>query len=443
MAKKRNTLLIIMLTIVQSLFAVSAGIVVLFNVSSDDIPVGVSAGMSEIGGMKYSEAAAAIEADYSETLQSNSLKLAVEDGGTYEIPFSQIDFAVDGEATVSALKKIDGISDIPRLFQINFGKTEIELTPVTRYNEAKLRMALLELSDQIFVNATDAQIRYVDGAIEKKAETEGVSLNVSNAADIIGKRLTENPLPDIITLDRHNNSALEVVPASITMKDFADIRQVIAEHTINTTAQELTQPVQFAADAINGTILPPIAQGGGTFSFVNCLENKSASFENDNEGYDQVASTLYVALLSAGLDKDAIIRLPHKLATDYIEPGLDAWISVDAGDLKFSNSFNHKIAIFAVKKNNMITVAIAGNVDDTTQENKITIETVQKLAPPVAYVEDESLKPGESITLNPGKEGILVNVFRNEELISTDRYEAENRIVRIAPDSGAWDEESK
>ncbi len=443
MAKKRNTLLIILLTTVQSLLAVSVGVAVLFNVSSDDIPTGVSAGMSEIGGMKYTQVAATIEADYSKWLQSNSLKLVVEDGETYEIPFSQIDAFVDGESTVNSLKKIDGINDIPRLFQLNFGNVEMELTPVIKYNEAKLRMALLELSDQIFVEASDAQIKYVDGTIEKKAETEGVSLNVSNAADVIGMQLSENLLQNEITLDRHNNSVLEAVPASVTMKDFDDIDQVIAEHTITSIEQELVQPVQFAVDAINGTIISPAAQGGVVFSFVNCLENKRADFENDNEGYDQVASTLYAALLSAGLDKDAITRLPHKLAADYIEPGLDAWISGDAGDLKFSNSFNHKIAIFAEKKNNMITVAIAGNGDDITQKNKITIETVQRLAPPVAYVEDPNLNPGESITLNPGKEGVLVNVYRNDELISTDRYEAEKRIVRVAPDSVAWNDESK
>ncbi len=135
--------------------------------------------------------------------------------------------------------------------------------------------------------------------------------------------------------------------------------------------------------------------------------------------------------------------MAHKLAVDYIEPGLDAWISGDAGDLKFSNPFNHKIAIFAEKKGSMITVAIAGHGNDITQEYDISTQIVQRLTPPVAYVVDSDLKSGESITLNPGKDGVVVNVFRNDELISSDRYEAEKRIVRIAADSGLWDDERK
>lgn len=443
MVKKRNTLLIILLTMVQSLLAVSAGVAVLFNLSSDDIPTGVKAGISNIEGMKYAEAAETIEADYSQWFESNSFKLIVEDGETYEIPFSQIDFAVDGEATVNLLKTIDDIRDIPRLFQLHFTKTSVELAPVVRYDEAKLRMELLELSDQIFVEASDAQMQYVDGRIDKKPETEGVSLNVSNAADLIGKQLAENPLLDTITLSRHQNSVLQTVPASITMKDFEDIQHVIAGYTITATEQELAKPVQFAVDAINGTMMEPVAQGGEVFSFVNCLQSKSADFENDNEGYDQVASTLYATLLSAGIPTDSITRMAHKLAVDYIEPGLDAWISGDAGDLKFSNPFNHKIAIFAEKKGSMITVAIAGHGNDITQEYDISTQIVQRLTPPVAYVVDSDLKSGESITLNPGKDGVVVNVFRNDELISSDRYEAEKRIIRIAADSGLWDDERK
>lgn len=443
MVKKRNTPLIILLTMIQSLLAVSAGVAVLFNLSSDDIPLGVSVGMSEVEGMKYSEAAARIESDYSDWYQANSLKLVIEDGDTYEIPFSQIDAAVDGEATVNSLKTIDGLGDIPRLLQIHFGKSSMELRPVVKFDEAKLRMALLELSDKIFVEATDAQMKYVDGKVEKEPEIEGRSLNVSNTADFIGNQLADNPLLETITLSRYSNSAIDTLPADITMRDFDDIQNVISGYTITTVDKELSGPVQFAADAINGTILPPASQGGEVFSFVNCLKSKSLNFENDNEGYDQVASTLYAALLSAGIPRDSITRLPHKLAVDYIEPGLDAWISGNAGDLKFSNPFDHKIAIFAEKKNNMITVAIAGKGVDMTQEYEISMQIVQRIAPPVAYVEDSSLKPGEKIVLNPGKEGIVVNVFRNDELISSDRYEAEKRIVRIAPESGVWDDERK
>jgi len=37
------------------------------------------------------------------------------------------------------------------------------------------------------------------------------------------------------------------------------------------------------------------------------------------------------------------------------------------------------------------------------------------------------------VVLDPGKEGVTVRVYRNDELISTDTYEAESSIVQIGP----------
>jgi vancomycin resistance protein YoaR len=95
-------------------------------------------------------------------------------------------------------------------------------------------------------------------------------------------------------------------------------------------------------------------------------EKRTRGFENDNEGYDLVASTLYAALLKTGMPVDLITRLPHKMAVDYIEPGLDSWISGNAGDLKFKNPFKNKIAIFAERIEDRVVVAIAGSLADRT-----------------------------------------------------------------------------
>ena len=80
-----------------------------------------------------------------------------------------------------------------------------------------------------------------------------------------------------------------------------------------------------------------------------------------------------------------------------------------------------------------MTVAIAGNRDDRTDKSVIRTQIVQKSSPPVYYVENRDLKPGEKVVLDPGKEGVTVRVYRNDELISTDTYEAESSIVQIGP----------
>jgi len=441
--KSRKTPLIFLLIMIQSALAITAGVVVLFFASIQDIPPKVFVGGLDISGMSYIEAIEMIESEYSEKFQSNVLKLNVENGKSYEIPFSQIEAELDGDATIASVKTVKGIGDIPKLLKIYFGNSATELSPVIKFNESKLRMALVEISEDVRVEPVEAQIYYTTGTVEKIPDTAGVSLNVTNAVEVIRQNLKEDPFSEI-TLGSAGGYVLQPENAAVTMKDYDDIQQVLAECTTTVIDEELLDDVRLAAEAINGVILPAAGEGGiaPEFSFVESLKKANANFEIESDGYNQVASTLYKALLLAGIPKESIIRIPHEFATDYIEPGLDAWISGDAGDLKFISPFSHKTAIFTELKDGRITVALAGSMKDKKEDYKITTEVVQRFKPSVVYVENSSLKPGERIILNPGKEGVMVNVYRNGELISTDEYKAEKSIVQIAPNSN-WDQESK
>lgn len=74
-------------------------------------------------------------------------------------------------------------------------------------------------------------------------------------------------------------------------------------------------------------------------------------------GVCQVSSTLYAAMLTAGLP--ATERYPHSLAVDYIPVGWDATIAGNAKDLKFVNTFNYPIIINASADNGTLTVTIS------------------------------------------------------------------------------------
>jgi len=443
MVEKRKTLIIFLLIMIQSILAITAGVYALAMASTKAVPSGVSAGGRQIGGLSYSEAAQVIEEEYSGKLQSNALKLAFDNGKIYELPFSQIEAHVDAEAMLDSLKSIKGIDNIANILKVYFGGSTTQIDPVIKLNESKLRMALIEISRDVNTEPVDAQIHYITGTVVKTPDTPGLSLNVANAAEFIKRKLEENPL-EAIVFDSSDNYVLQPVNASVTMKEFDEIQQVLAEYTTIIKNDELKEHVQFAAEAINGVMLPAAAENESPqeFSFIEQLKKKSADIQNDNEGYDQVASTLYAALLMAGIPKDSIIRLPHELAPDYIEPGLDSWISGNGGDLKFTNPFSHKLAVFTELRDGRITVAVAGSMSDKIDDVNITTEIVQRFAPSVVYVENSRLKPGEKVVLYPGKEGIMVNVYRNDELISTDEYKAEKSIVQIAPNTD-WNQESK
>ncbi|MGE5614394.1 MAG: VanW family protein [Bacillota bacterium] len=436
MEKTRKTPIIFLLILIQSILAVFAASAVLFGMSLKNVPSGVYAADLYIGDLSYSEAAEVIRSEYGKKFGEDSLKLEIEGKETYLIPFSRIDAYADGQATLQSLNPFKDVKNIPGLLSMYFGSAGIELRPVVRFNESKLRQELIELSGEINIYPVDARIYYEGGTLKKSPDSPGIMLNVSNAVDVISRQLSKDPF-ETVKLSSADNYALEIVKASVTMNDFDMLQQVIAEYSTRITDDVLSDSVRLAIDAINGVILDANEEGKEppVFSFVDCIKKKDASFENDNEGYDLVASTLYAALLKTGMPVDSITRLPHKMAVDYIEPGLDSWISGNAGDLKFTNPFKNKIAIFAEKIDDRVVVAIAGSLADKPEKIDITTEIVQRFDPPVYYVENNNLKQGEKLILNPGKEGIVVNVYRNGTLIGTDEYEAEKTIIQIGPGS--------
>jgi vancomycin resistance protein YoaR len=427
--------------VVQSLIAMAAGIAVLFDASIKEMPANVYAGDIHIGGKSYAEAIAAIEAEYSARFGGKKLQLTAGGEEIYEIPFSSIEAYADGEATLGSIKTVKGIGDIPRLINTYFGQDRTDIRPVVRFNESKLRMELDLLSKMINTNPVDAAIYYKDGIIEKVPDTPGITLDVNAAVSLIEKALAQDPFQ---TISLSSGNALKVTDAPVTMKDFDDIEIIHGEYTTSIKDATLYESIQFAVDQINGTILAPAGDKGGKdgFSFAESLGLTDGS-EHENEGYDQTASTLYTALLTAGLPKDSITRLPHKTTVGYIQPGLDAWISGNAGDVKFRNPYGKKLAVFAVRNGSVLTAVIAGSREDKAEKSVIRTETVQESDPPVYYVEKDDLKPGEKVVLNPGKKGLAVKVYRNDELIGLDQYEAETSIVQIAPDIEVPEYENK
>lgn len=437
MSKLHRTSLALFIILIQTLFAIVAGTAVIYRESLHNIPSGVDVGDVAVGGMSYDAASAKIDAVYTDKLRDNSIQLQMEDGTVYKVPFSQICAHINAEATINSIKKISSINKLPALFNSYFGHSSQNIDPVVDFDEGKLRLALVELSEKLRVEPVNAKIDCNNGTIEKTAEYEGIELNVANAVETVKKMLSEDPWSPI-ELIKAKNYELKTILPEIGIKDYDDIQVVLSEYQTPITDDGLINGINTAVDTINGIIIDPYEGSGatGTFSFIDRLSSNGRATGNDDDGYDQVASTLYAALLLSGLPdpKTNITRMPHELAVDYIEPGLDAWISDNGGDLKFNNSFDSRIAIFAKAEDGYVKVSIAGSMKNKG-DYEIRSEVVQKFAPTVYNVENRDLKPGQRIVLSNGRDGMLVEVYRNDELISTDKYEAEKSIVQIGPNT--------
>lgn len=125
--------------------------------------------------------------------------------------------------------------------------------------------------------------------------------------------------------------------------------------------------IAVAASRINGVVV----RSGENFSFSQTILPRSTAngyvkapiFINKKHGYGigggvcQVSSTLYAAMLSAGLP--ATERHAHSLPVTYIPEGMDATIAGNSLDLKFTNIFDYPIILGASADNGTLTVTIS------------------------------------------------------------------------------------
>ena len=146
------------------------------------------------------------------------------------------------------------------------------------------------------------------------------------------------------------------------------VEKVLGAYSTNYNPNvDRTTNLKVACSRINGVVVQP----GGSFSFSRTIlpRNSRNGYVKANvivnkeyvEGYGggicQVSSTLYNAMLAAGLP--ATERHSHSLDVSYVPRGMDATIAGTYKDLKFKNVFDKPIQIKAVMDDTTGTMTIS------------------------------------------------------------------------------------
>ncbi len=161
-------------------------------------------------------------------------------------------------------------------------------------------------------------------------------------------------------------NAIEQVGASVSTPAAAG--EVLGSYSTNYDATiQRAVNVELAASRINGVVIEP----GQGFSFNQTILPRTAQngyvtapvisggtyVIGYGGGICQVSSTLYAAMINAGLP--ATERHPHSLRVSYIPEGMDATISSNIKDLKFVNTFDSTIQIQATTDHETGTLTVS------------------------------------------------------------------------------------
>ena len=448
------------------------------------LPSGVTSGLGDLGGMKPEEAAARLDAAFSDAVEQRTLNLT----------FNGVSVELDG----SAFQLRDMTEQLAQAEKGQRLELEIDLSPD---GEEQLARALEQLSAGDTVTDTvctveEDQLRVEKGfggvsvtlgrgPEEAKAAVLDYVRQMVNGGKGLGAGLelagtpAEPAMPDLERLYREIYSepvdaALDPEAGKIVLHkngisfDIAEVRSAIAEMgegSVRSIPLTVTEPeittekleanlfkdvlgqasskvggsaarlsnVILAASMCNEKILMPgdvfaYNETTGPRTLAAGFKNAPAYVNGKTEdqvggGICQVSSTTYYAVLLANLK--VVERQNHSYAVGYVPDGMDATVYYGSLDFRFENDTKYPIKLVYTVVDRKLTVKILGT-NESGNTYKVWNKILSTTPPETIEQEDPTLQPGESRVEQTAYTGKKVEVYRetydrNGNLLSTEK----------------------
>lgn len=403
---------------------------------------GILIGGIDTGGMTIEQAASSLQPE-AERLSQVTITLRygketkvctiAELGGTPDIDASvQAAFQVGRNGNI-----IQRIYDVMMLTN---NKTDIPIN--YKFDDKKTTAFMHALAVQINRDPRNAAIAPSGGSIRIISEKPGIKMDTSKSINNLLAALKFGKGEAVL--------AVSTVAPKIRTSDLTRINGKIASYStiFKPWQKNRSYNLMLACKAINGYIFKP----GEIFSYNKVVGPREKKFgfrdapifvngeveEDTGGGICQVSSTLYNAALLANLKISR--RAPHSRPVVYAPVGRDATVAYPSIDFKILNNTKAPIYISASIGKRTVNVTLYGmktpglNVELVSTGHKIT-------KAPVKEVIDGTLLPGKRVVKESGRSGHKVTTYRvikqngkvvKKELISTDTYRPEARVVAVA-----------
>ncbi len=219
--------------------------------------------------------------------------------------------------------------------------------------------------------------------------------------------------------------------------------------TYSASSKERKHNIAVASKSLNNTLV----ESFGEFSFNKCVGERtekrgyqkakiivSGEFvDGVGGGVCQVSTTLYNALILAGLD---ILEChPHSLPVSYVEPSFDAMVNSGYADLKFINNTHNPIIIKAFANGDRLLIEIWGQkMKEKYIRKSVVTKTLPALEEQVIFDTDGNypdIFQGEYRWIRYGKEGLMSEGYvlkvlgkkTEKKKIRSDRYSPTRGLI--------------
>ena len=341
----------------------------------------------------------------------------------------------------------DILSNISLTFQAYVNG--VNLPPAYHYDESKLLNILYPIIQKIQLDPVDAAFVFQDEKVTAfKQSQEGQTADLPLLKNMLDSKLDlvlKSQKPQTLTIQipirlLKPNITTEKVN-SLGIKELLSTGTSFFQHSIPNRIFN----IKLAAERLNGILVKP----GETFSFNKVLGDVSAftgyqqayiikdgkTILGDGGGVCQVSTTLFRALLNAGLP--IVERYAHAYRVSYYEqaslPGLDATVYSPTVDLKFKNDTNNHILIQTSIDPNIqeLKFSLYGTRDAREVVLSKPIITNQIQPPEDSYQDDPTLPKGTIKQIDFSAWGARVTftraVTKNDKIIISETYRSNYR----------------
>ncbi|RKD29153.1 hypothetical protein BET03_05910 [Thermohalobacter berrensis] len=434
----------IILSALLLILVISVGIFMFIVLNKTTIHKGVKINTVPVEGLSRSEAVEYLKEKLDEDLEKRVLKLKYQNT-TYSFSYDKIGVSYDYYTAVDKAYKLGREGNlIKRIGEIiRIGVKGYEMYMDYKVQEDKLDRVVNIIARDLDLETKNAKIFYQNGKLTIIPEVRGRRVN---------KALLKEKIVNNLLNTGYVSIPVEYEKPSITEKMLKKINGPLGSFTTyySGSSQGRIHNIKLAARSINGKVILP----GKIFSF-----NKTTGPRDAEAGYKkakvvidgdltdgvgggvcQVSTTLYNAVLLS--DLEVVERHPHSIPSAYVSKGRDATVAYNYLDLKFKNNTEFPIYIHTEAINNKISISIFGNTEDKSNNIKIKSIITETINPKIKKIVDDSLKPGETLTVQKGRYGYRVKTYKvilkngkevNRELVSTDYYKPRNKIIKVGP----------
>lgn len=324
-------------------------------------------------------------------------------GKNYEIDSNEIGLKYDYTGAAARAFNIVRTGNIiyDSYQRINLLFHSITIGYLTKIDESKLNDVLSKIASEINKDPVEAKFTFNGNKVtEFQTSMNGLRVNNEEVKNNIIQGFSSFEIPTTVV---YPNVATDQIN-NLGIKELIGTGSSTYFHSIPGRVFN----INLAASKINGTLVGP----GETFSFNQTLGDvsKFSGYQQayiisngrtvlgDGGGVCQVSTTLFRAVLNAGLPVDE--RVAHAYRVGYYEqnspPGLDATVYSPSPDFKFTNDTGNYILIEA--KNDPQNYSLTFNIYGTSDGRISNVSTpvVTKYLPPLPtiYQDDPTLPIG-------------------------------------------------